>query len=117
MHGSFNDEIAVVAELADAQASGACGRKAVEVQVLSTALKNSKANRLYRPAVDRRLGDRVQSLIKAHSPHHRSIVQDIDSHCRHMRFLQFGYEATFAAHADFLADIRLQIDSWRRRHE
>ena len=39
MHGSFNDEIAVVAELADAQASGACGRNAVEVQVLSTALK------------------------------------------------------------------------------
>jgi hypothetical protein len=38
MKGSRKREHAVVAELADAQASGACDRKIVEVQILSTAL-------------------------------------------------------------------------------
>jgi hypothetical protein len=39
--GRFSPLRAEVAELADAQASGACGRKVVEVQILSSAYQQN----------------------------------------------------------------------------
>jgi hypothetical protein len=59
---------AVVAELADAQASGACGRKAVEVQVLSTAL-TWQDKTLYRPALGCRWGSRARLLVQSSQQH------------------------------------------------